>query len=60
MAWVMQCDKCKTIFEHKEGYRRLLLRYFKYDEECVRKSKGWDLCPECMKQVINFLDGVTE
>ena len=59
MAWVMQCDRCKKIFEHKEGYRRLLLHYFRGEEEWIKKGKDWDLCPECMKQVINFLDEVT-
>lgn len=62
MAWVMQCDRCKKIFEHKEGYRRLLLGYFRCTEECTeewtRKTKGLDLCPECMGKIINFLDEV--
>ena len=58
MAWVMQCDRCKKIFEHKEGYRRLLLGYFKRDEEWTSRNKGLDLCPECMGKIINFLDEV--
>ena len=58
MAWVMQCDRCKKIFEHKEGYRRLLLGYFRYTEEWKSKNKGkcLVLCPECMSQLINFLE----
>ena len=55
MAWVMQCDRCKKIFEHKEGYRRLVLGYFKYDDEWTGKNKDLDLCPECMNHVVKFL-----
>lgn len=56
MAWVLQCDRCHKTFQHKEGYRKIFLKYFKSDEEYKNKGKGLDLCPECMSQLINFLE----
>ena len=34
MAWVLQCDRCEKIYSEKnEGYRRILLGYFKEGSE---------------------------
>ena len=56
MAWVLQCDRCKQIFnEYNEGYRRVVIRYKKYDKDYPSKDIYKDLCPNCIKYIIDYL-----
>ena len=59
MAWVLRCDRCEKIYSEKnEGYRRILLGCYKEGSEYKVKNKGFDLCQECMKQIVDFLGGL--
>lgn len=49
MAWVMQCDRCKKIFNHcSEGYRGIYVKYKKDDKDYPSKNIYKELCPSCI------------
>lgn len=45
------CDKCKRVINENNGVNYAIL---KYNDRII------DLCPDCAKEVINFIDGVKE
>ena len=56
MAWVMQCDRCKKVFDHyKEGYRLACVKYAKDDKDYPSKHIYKELCPECIKCIVEYL-----
>lgn len=65
MARAKKCDRCGKLFEHydgskefKEGERANAV--FLIDRDLDNKywgRKSYDLCPECMKKLENFVKG---
>ena len=56
MAWVMQCDRCKKIFNHcSEGYRGIYVKYKKDDKDYPSRNIYKELCPECIKCIVEYL-----
>jgi hypothetical protein len=56
MALVMQCDRCKKIFDHhKGGYRGIYVKYKKDDQDYPSKNIYKELCPECIKYIVTYI-----
>lgn len=50
----MKCDRCGKFYEEHEG----MLVDTELNRIYLRDRKTYDLCPECMKELENFLKGV--
>lgn len=61
----MKCDRCGKLFEHYDGVKEFkntekANALYLIDRDLDNKywgRKSYDLCPECMKKLENFLKG---
>lgn len=62
MAEAYECDRCGKLYKGYDTFapayrcKKLGIRIMGYERENDCWPEIWDLCPDCMKKIINMLE----
>lgn len=58
MALAKKCDRCGVLYEHYSDFNSYMMTMINTDKHghIGATSKRYDLCPECMRSLTNFME----
>lgn len=58
MALAKKCDRCGVLYEHYSDFNSYMMTMINTDKHghISATSKRYDLCPECMRSLTNFME----